>query len=224
MRLKERCCKTAKFYSGCVLLALEYLHRKKILYRDLKPENLLIDAEGYIRVVDFGFAKQVADRTYTVCGTPEYLAPELVSGKGYHKSVDYWALGILIYEMLCGYSPFCDSSGNGDQMTICKNILHANLKFPSGFTDRKAKAVIEGLLIRDVNQRLGCLRRGALDIKHSPWYKDVSWDAMEQKKLKAPWIPTIRDPLDTSNFDPYDEDDYYVEPYRNNGDNWDDIF
>merc|ERR1711907_671982 len=84
-----------QFYGACVLDGLAFLHEKSICYRDLKPENLLIDAEGYIKVVDFGFAKVVIDRTYTLCGTPEYLAPELVLGKGHHKGVDYWALGVL---------------------------------------------------------------------------------------------------------------------------------
>ena len=137
----------------------------------LQPENLLIDLEGYIRVVDFGFAKEVRDRTYTVCGTPEYLAPELVAGKGYNKSVDIWALGVLIYEMLVGHSPFCDPKGGGDQISICRNIMHASLKFPASVSDRNAKSLISGLLTRDTVSRLGCMRRGALDIKHHEWFK-----------------------------------------------------
>lgn len=128
----------ARFYAGCVTSALEHMHSMDILYRDLKPENMLIDAEGYIKVnrccsgcrwvflllscgvscdlvqmVDMGFAKVVkTGRTYTLCGTPEYLAPEIVMGQGHHKGVDYWALGVLIFEMLCGYSPFADLERN----------------------------------------------------------------------------------------------------------------
>ena len=132
----------ARFYSACVLDALDYLHSRSIVYRDLKPENLLIDAEGYLKMVDFGFAKVVRDRTYTVCGTPEYLAPELVLGKAHGAGVDYWALGILLFEQVAGYSPFCDAKGS-DQMVICRNILkQAEPEFPAHFKDRDLKDLI----------------------------------------------------------------------------------
>ena len=103
--------KHAMFYAGCVADCFQYLHKMHIAYRDLKPENLLIDEMGYIKVCDFGFAKVIADRSYTLCGTPEYLAPELVLGKGHNKGVDLWALGILIYEMLFKFTPFNDIQG-----------------------------------------------------------------------------------------------------------------
>ena len=95
------------FYGASVMLAFEYLHNRNIIYRDLKPENLLLDGKGYLKVVDFGFAKLIKDRTWTLCGTPEYLAPETIRNKGHGKGVDWWALGILIYEMMTGFPPFC---------------------------------------------------------------------------------------------------------------------
>lgn len=125
----------ARFYAACVLDAFDYLHALHVVYRDLKPENLLIDAAGYLKLVDFGFAKFVPDRTFTLCGTPEYLAPELVLGRGHDKGVDYWAIGVLLFEQVAGYSPFADRERN-DQMTICKNILRGVVDFPRHFSDR----------------------------------------------------------------------------------------
>lgn len=102
----------AKFYAAEVALALDYLHSLDIIYRDLKPENLLLGADGHVKVTDFGFAKHVPDITWTLCGTPDYLAPEVVQSKGYNKSVDWYALGVLIFEMLAGYPPFFTEDGN----------------------------------------------------------------------------------------------------------------
>lgn len=122
----------AKFYAAAVLSALAYLHNKDIAYRDMKPENCLIDRQGYPKLVDFGFAKIIHGKSFTLCGTPEYLAPELVLGRGHNKAVDYWAFGILIFEMQAGYSPFSDPQGM-DQVVICKNIVNGRLVFPRNF-------------------------------------------------------------------------------------------
>lgn len=118
-----------KFYSAGILLAICYLHGKDIAYRDLKAENCLIDAQGYPKLVDFGFAKVITDRSFTLCGTPEYLAPELVLGRGHTKAVDYWALGVLVYEMALGRTPFLERGASSDHATICKNILTGRVKF-----------------------------------------------------------------------------------------------
>lgn len=117
---------TASFYAAEVVVALEYLHKQQIVYRDLKPENLLLDKEGHLKLTDFGFAKILNDRTWTLCGTPEYLAPEIIQSKGHNKAVDWWALGILVYEMLAGYPPFFDEN----PFAIYEKILAGKIEWP----------------------------------------------------------------------------------------------
>jgi len=125
------------FYSACLVDVFEHLHGRHIVYRDLKPENVLIDRTGYLKLADFGFAKRIMDKSFTLCGTPEYLAPEVVLGTGHNKAVDYWGLGILIYEMLVGISPFADDYEN-DQHVLGNNIVNSELSY-----DKFNKAVIE---------------------------------------------------------------------------------
>ncbi|EQC34487.1 AGC/PKA protein kinase, variant [Saprolegnia diclina VS20] len=210
----------ARFYASHVVLALEYLHDRMIIYRDLKPENLLIDEEGYIKVVDFGFAKICQDRTYTLCGTPEYLAPELVLGKGHNKGVDYWAYGVLIYEMCVGASPFCNNPS--DQVQICRNILKEPLRFPS-WVSGACKDLVSKLLDRDVSKRLGCNHGGTHAIRTHPWFHGLEWEKIIKKKEPAPWLPTLADPLDASKFAVVEEWDE-VASYENDGSNWDKDF
>jgi len=118
-----------RFFAAQVVSMFEYLHSKNIIYRDLKPENILIDEDGYLKLTDFGFAKYVESRTYTLCGTPEYLAPEMLLNKGHGKPVDWWTFGILLYEMLAGIDPFSDD----DPMLIYQKILKGKVKFPRSF-------------------------------------------------------------------------------------------
>lgn len=212
----------AKFYGAGVLLGLCYLHSKDIAYRDMKPENCLIDANGYPKVVDFGFAKVIKNtKTFTLCGTPEYLAPEIVLGRGHDKSVDYWAFGILVYEMIAGYSPFSDPE-NMDQVVICRNIVNGRLMFPRNF-DPDCKDMIKQLLNRDPSSRLGNLRGGYDEVKSHRWFNDFDMDAMMKKTLKAPWKPAVKGITDTSNFDPMEDEDRDAGPIADHS-SWDQYF
>jgi len=206
---------TARFYASQVILAFEYMHSKNIIYRDLKPENLLLDDEGYLKVTDFGFAKIVTGRTYTLCGTPDYLAPEIVAGKGHGKGVDWWTLGILIYEMLSSYPPFYDE----DPMKTYAKIMHGKITFPSHFS-KEAVNLIQRLLHHKATKRLGVVKGGAQNIKDHPWFKGFDWDALINKKMKAPIVPNIKNSEDLSNFDEYPDDDD-VPAYIDDGTDWD---
>jgi len=212
----------AKFYASVVLSGLLYLHSKNIAYRDMKPENCLIDSAGYPKIVDFGFAKVIASKSYTLCGTPEYLAPELVLGRGHTKSVDHWAFGILIYEMISGGSPFADPKGN-DQVTICRNIVNGRLVFPNSFGS-DAKDLVRQLLERDVSKRLGNLKEGPEQIRTHRWFKSIDWNKLNSKSIRAPWIPAIKNPTDTSNFDPYDANDHIDDGKYIDNSGWDKDF
>jgi serine/threonine protein kinase len=189
---------TARFYACEITLAFQYLHKKNVVYRDLKPENLLIDREGHLKITDFGFAKEVVDRTWTLCGTPEYLAPEIIQSKGHGKAVDWWALGILVYEMLAGYPPFFDENPFG----IYQKILAGNIDFPRHF-DVNAKDLVKKLLTADRTKRFGCLKDGAEDVKMHRWHKGTDWIKVFMRKIKPPYLPGFKAPYDTSNFDTY---------------------
>jgi len=192
----------SRFYAACILESLSHLHHRHISYRDLKPENILIDGLGYCVLVDLGFAKIVMDKTYTLCGTPEYLAPEIILSKGHDKGVDYWAFGVLIYEMLAGRSPFY--SYGTDQVSLFKRIVQVKYSFPpGGIVNEVAQDLIQRLIVRRQANRLGCLARGEMDIRDHSWFAIINVEKLLEKKIPAPWIPQIKDPLDASHFDSY---------------------
>lgn len=206
----------AKFYSTQIILVFEYMHQSDFIYRDLKPENLLLDKYGYLKITDFGFAKKVTFKTYTLCemhdyichrilyfnlilgGTPEYIAPEVLLNKGHGKGVDWWTLGILIYEMMAGQPPFVDD----DPMGIYQQILAGKVTFPRQF-DTKAKSLVKKLLVADLTKRFGCLKGGAEDIRKHKWFQGFDWEALLNRTITPPLVPTVSGDADTSNFDPY---------------------
>ena len=182
----------ANFYAANVLCAIEYLHNYGIIYRDLKPENLLLDQDGYIKIADFGFAKSIAEsgRTFTICGTPEYQAPEVIYKKGTTKEADYWSLGILIYEMLVGYTPF--RSTNDEPYQIYQQARSGRFVIPKHLNlSRDAQDIIKKLIVVNPNERLGSGKGGILRIKSHPWFNSIDWNALLEKKIKAPIKPTI---------------------------------
>ncbi|CEP60953.1 serine/threonine protein kinase YPK1 LALA0_S02e03422g [Lachancea lanzarotensis] len=187
----------ARFYAAELLCALETLHNLDVIYRDLKPENILLDHQGHIALCDFGLCKlnmKGQDKTNTFCGTPEYLAPELLLGQGYSKVVDWWTLGVLLYEMLTGLPPYYDE----DVPKMYKKILQEPLRFPDGF-DKDAKDLLISLLSRDPKRRLGF--NGAEEIKSHAFFSQLNWKRLWMKGYIPPYKPPVMSSLDTSNFD-----------------------
>jgi len=193
---------TSMFYGAQITSIFEYCHSKNIIYRDLKPENILLNTDGYLKLTDFGFAKIIEYRTYTLCGTPEYIAPEVLLNKGHGKPVDWWCLGILIYEMIVGYPPFVDE----DPMGIYQKILSGKIVFPKLF-DKNAKALVKKLLTADLGKRYGNLKNGVDDIKNAKWFASLSWDALLARQIQSPYKPTVKGETDTSNFEEYPDSD-----------------
>jgi serine/threonine protein kinase len=190
----------ARFYAAEILLGLGHLHSHGLVYRDLKPENILIDSDGHLRIADFGLVKtnmtKADDTTDTFCGTPEYIAPEMLQGGPYTRAVDWWSFGILIYEMLVGLPPFYDENQN----RMYQMVVTQPVRFPESVS-RPARDIIEKLLDKRPETRLGAGDEDFEEIQHHAFFFGTDWKALMKKEIEAPWKPGLRGDTDTSNFD-----------------------
>ncbi|KAF7494294.1 Serine/threonine-protein kinase N [Sarcoptes scabiei] len=187
------------FYASCVLLGLEFLHSNRIVYRDLKLDNLLLDREGYVKIADFGLSKEgigYGDRTGTFCGTPEFLAPEVLTDNTYTRAVDWWGFGVLIFEMLVGESPF----PGDDEEEVFDLIVHEEVKYPK-FLSLEAVSIMRRLMRKSPEKRLGSTQRDAEDVKRQPFFRTMNFENLLSKKIRPPFVPKINNIEDVANFD-----------------------
>lgn len=189
-----------KFYIAEIVLALGFLHKNNFLYRDLKPENILLDKNGHVKLTDFGLSKvlleKTNDRAYTICGTPQYLAPEIVKCKGYDKTVDWWSLGVLMYEMLSGRLPLKIPKGKPLDYSYYKQ----KIDMPNNFTE-DAKQILLELLSVEPKKRLGYGPDGLKNIKKHPYFKEIDWEKLEKREILPPFVPKIKNDIDVGYFD-----------------------
>ncbi|VEN50997.1 unnamed protein product [Callosobruchus maculatus] len=191
----------ARFYAAEVTLALQFLHRHGVIYRDLKLDNILLDVDGHCKLADFGMCKEgilEGVTTSTFCGTPDYIAPEILQELEYGASVDWWALGVLMYEMMAGQPPF--EADNEDD--LFESILHDDVLYPV-WLSKEAVSILKGFMTKNPSKRLGCVTAhgGEAAIQTHPFFKDMDWTALEQRKVKPPFRPRIKSRKDVTNFD-----------------------
>jgi protein kinase A len=188
----------AKFYAAEVALALNHLHTLDIIYRDLKPENILLNADGHVKIADFGFAKYCPNMTWTLCGTPDYLAPEIIAKNRYNKSVDWYALGVLIYEMLAGVPPFHQAEQPANPLRLYEDIMRgpSALRWPSFHPF--ATDLITKLMEGEPSRRFGNLKNGAGDVFTHAWFREVDWSKLLNRAITAPYLPKIAGEGDAS--------------------------
>lgn len=198
----------AKFYAAEVALALNHLHTLDIVYSDLKPENILLARDGHIKIADFGFAKYVPTVTWTLCGTPDYLAPEVVNQQRYNKSVDWYALGILIFEMLTGLPPFHRTEkGENTPMALYSRIQEGERAIRWPTFPPLARDIVLRFLEQDPSKRFGNLHNGAGDVFGHAWFREVDWARLRAREITAPFVPKVDSPGDARAFEAYAEND-----------------
>lgn len=193
----------AQFYAAEISLALDFLHMRGIIYRDLKLDNVLLDHEGHIKLTDYGMCKEgirPGDKTSTFCGTPNYISPELLRGEEYDFSVDWWALGVLLFEMLAGKSPFDTPDSSED--ALFQTILEKTIRIPRGLSHR-AQNILRAFLKKDPAERLGCdPNKGFSEIKSHEFFKTIDWEQLERRQVKPPYTPRTGSDRDLAHFDP----------------------
>ncbi|KZT03923.1 cAMP dependent protein kinase [Laetiporus sulphureus 93-53] len=199
----------AKFYAAEVALALNYLHDLDIIYRDLKPENILLNFDGHIKIADFGFAKYCDTTVWTLCGTPDYLAPEIVANARYNKSVDWYALGVLTFEMLSGLPPYHEHDITPVRLYEKIATGPACIKWPAFHPN--ATDLILKFMESDPSKRYGNLSNGARDVFNHPWFREVDWTKLRNREIQAPYLPKIAGDGDASAFERYPEIDAAVQ-------------
>uniref|UniRef100_A0A7N8X3A8 Protein kinase C eta type n=1 Tax=Mastacembelus armatus TaxID=205130 RepID=A0A7N8X3A8_9TELE len=191
----------SRFYAAEVTSALMFLHRHGVIYRDLKLDNILLDAEGHCKLADFGMCKEGilnGVTTTTFCGTPDYIAPEILQELDYGPSVDWWALGVLMYEMMAGQPPF--EADNEDD--LFESILHDDVLYPV-WLSKEAVSILKAFMTKSPNKRLGCVVAQGLEeaIKLHPFFREIDWTLLEQRKIRPPFKPRIKTKRDVNNFD-----------------------
>jgi len=210
--------KHAKFYVAGTVFAFEHCHQRHIIYRDLKPENLLLTAEGKIKLTDMGLAKFVIGKTFTTCGTPDYFAPEIIASTGHTNAVDWWTLGILLFELLSGRPPFESAYPMQTYSKVMKGI--GKVTFPNKCSGQ-VESLIKGLLKREPAERLPMRPGGVANIKKAKWYEGFDFDTMFNGKLEAPYKPVVKSQKDIANFSARKEDMPRQIEYKDDKSGWD---
>ncbi|XP_058737153.1 serine/threonine-protein kinase AtPK2/AtPK19-like [Vicia villosa] len=188
----------ARIYAAEIVSAVSHLHSKGIMHRDLKPENILMDVDGHVMLTDFGLAKQFEEstRSNSMCGTLEYMAPEIILGKGHDKAADWWSVGVLLFEMLTGKPPF--SGGNREK--IQQKIVKDKIKLP-GYLSSEAHALLKGLLQKEAPKRLGCGAKGFAEIKGHKWFKPINWKKLDAREIQPSFRPEVAGKYCVANFE-----------------------
>jgi serine/threonine protein kinase len=213
--------KHAKFYSGGVVMAFEHFHDRRIIYRDLKPENLLLNEEGKIKITDMGLAKFVIGKTYTTCGTPDYFAPELIASTGHTNAVDWWTLGILVFELMSGHPPFESAYPMQIYSKVMKGI--AKVQFPPKCQGPVGE-LVKALLKKEPSERLPMRPGGVKNLKEHKWYSGFDWESFTKLTMEAPYKPVVKSKKDIANFSARKEDMPRQIEYKDDGSGWDKAF